>query len=67
MENGFEFVALTTGEKGLLKKVGAREVVVTVKHLPGADEADNLWLEEAIKNMYLQYYNRVKSYKEDLQ
>ena len=63
MEKEFEIIRLSgAGDRGILKTVGDREVVVSVKLMQGADSADNDWLTEAIRNVYMQYYSRVNSY-----
>ena len=62
MNKDFEVVGLSATDKGLLKKVGERAVVASVKMLPGADYADNEWVMEAIMAVYAQYYARVKEY-----
>ena len=64
MDKEFEIIKLSPRDTGLLKIVGEREVVVSVKVLNGSDEADNEWLMENIGNLYRQYYSRVKSYAE---
>lgn len=63
MEKGFEIVGLGLQEKGVLKTVGNREVVVSVKTIPGADVSDNDWIMEAVRNCYMQYYSRVAEYR----
>lgn len=63
MEKKFEIINLSAREKGLLKTVGVREVVVSLKLLPGADNLDNDWLMQAVKNVYMQYYSRVEEYR----
>ena len=63
MERDFEIIKLPgTGDRGILKTVGDREVVVSIKLIQGADSADNEWLSEAIRNVYMQYYSRVSEY-----
>ena len=57
MDKEFEIIKLSPRDTGLLKIVGEREVVVSVKVLNGSDEADNEWLMENIGNLYRQYYN----------
>lgn len=56
-------VNLTAREKGLLKVVGEREIVASIKMLEGADSIDNAWLIEAVKEVYSQYYSRVCEYR----
>ena len=63
MERGFEIINLSAKEKGILKTVGDREVVSTVKLLPGADNSDNEWLIESVWSIYMQYYSRVAEYR----
>lgn len=63
MEREFEIIGLGLQEKGLLKTFGNREVVISVKVLPGADNSDNEWIMESIRNLYLQYYTRVSEYR----
>jgi len=62
MNKDFEIVGLSVTDKGLLKKVGERAVVASVKMLPGADHVDNEWVMEAFMAVYAQYYARVKEY-----
>ena len=61
-----DFVILPNQSKGLLKVEGQHEFMVNVWEISGVDAADNEWLIENIKNIYLQYYHRVKQYKEDV-
>ena len=63
MEKGFEIINISAGEKGILKTVGNREVVLSVKVLPGSDSSDNDWLIEALRAVYMQYYSRVAEYR----
>ena len=63
MNKDFEVVELSATDKGLLKKIGERAIVASVKMLPGADQADNHWLMESIMTVYAQYYARVKEYR----
>lgn len=63
-EEDFITVELPNNSIGILKQVGEREFVVNIWTLPGADAADNEWLLENIKNIYEQYYHRVKEYTE---
>ena len=63
IEQDFMIVNLTNREVGVLKTVGERECVATVKLVEGADEADNMWLIEQVKILYQQYYTRVGEYK----
>ena len=62
MNKDFEVVGLSATDKGVLKKVGERAIVASVKMLPGADQADNDWLMESVMAVYAQYYARVKEY-----
>lgn len=59
MDEKFVVVKLSDRDRGILKTVGDREVVVSVKIQPGADSADNNFLMESLKIVYMQYYNRV--------
>ncbi len=63
-QEDFITVELPNDSVGLLKQVGQREYVANVWKLDGADEFDNEWLIETIKNTYVQYYHRVKEYAE---
>lgn len=63
-EEDFITVELPNNSIGILKQVGEREFVVNIWTLPGADAADSEWLIENIKNIYEQYYHRVKEYTE---
>ena len=63
MEKGFEVVSLSAREKGLLKTIGNREIVVSAKTVQGADNADNEWLMETMRTVYMQYYSRVAEYR----
>lgn len=60
--DGFEIVGLSATDKGVLKKVGERAVVASVKMLPGADHVDDEWVMETVMAVYAQYYARVKEY-----
>ena len=62
----FMWIDLPNLSKGLLKVAGEHEFMVNVWTLPGADATDNEWVLESIKNLYLQYYHRVKQYKENV-
>lgn len=64
MEKGFEIINISAGEKGILKTVGNREVVLSVKVLPGSDSSDNDWMIEALRAVYMQYYSRVAEYRD---
>ena len=63
IEQDFMIVNLAAREVGVLKTIGEREFVATVKLENGADEADNMWLIEQVKLLYQQYYARVGDYK----
>lgn len=54
-------------EVGVLKTIGNRDIVATAKILQGADEADNVWLMEKLKQAYQQYYTRVQEYHKEVQ
>ena len=54
-------------EFGVLKTIGNRDIVASVKLLAGADEADNVWLMEKVKQAYQQYYSRVQEYHKEVQ
>lgn len=56
-----------TREFGVLKTLGNRDIVASVKLLAGADEADNVWLMEKVKQAYQQYYSRVQEYHKEVQ
>lgn len=62
MGNDFLIIDISARKKGLLKTTGSREVVASVKAIQGADKADNDWLMESVKNIYMQYYSRVADY-----
>ena len=51
----------------VLKTIGNRDIVANAKLLDGADEADNVWLMEKIKQAYQQYYSRVQEYHKEVQ
>ena len=54
-------------EFGVLKTIGNRDIVANAKLLEGADEADNVWLMEKVKQAYQQYYSRVQEYNNEVQ
>ncbi len=54
-------------EFGVLKTIGNRDIVANAKLLEGADEADNVWLMEKVKQAYQQYYSRVQEYNKEVQ
>lgn len=54
-------------EFGVLKTIGNRDIVASVKLLAGADESDNVWLMEKVKQAYQQYYSRVQEYHKEVQ
>lgn len=60
----FMWVELPNQSMGLLKVEGQHEFMVNVWSIPGVDVADKEWLLENIKNVYEQYYHRVKGYME---
>lgn len=62
MGNDFLIINVSARERGLLKTTGSREVVANMKVIQGADNADNDWLMESVKNIYMQYYSRVADY-----
>lgn len=53
-------------EFGVLKTIGDRDIVASAKLLAGADEADNVWLMEKVKQAYQQYYSRVQEYSKEV-
>lgn len=55
-----------TREFGVLKTIGDRDIVASAKLLAGADEADNVWLMEKVKQAYQQYYSRVQEYSKEV-
>ncbi|MBO5279254.1 MAG: hypothetical protein J6B06_07175 [Lachnospiraceae bacterium] len=61
-EEAFQQLTLSARDRGILKTVGEREVVVNVRVLADADSADNEWLMEEVKNVYMRYYSRVCDY-----
>uniref|UniRef100_UPI00405680F6 hypothetical protein n=1 Tax=Acetatifactor sp. TaxID=1872090 RepID=UPI00405680F6 len=63
MERGFEIINLSATEKAVLKVTGGREVVANIKMIPGADAADNDWVMEELRNLYMRYYSRVAEYR----
>lgn len=63
MEQKFEIISLSASDKGLLKMTGERAVVANIKMIPGADAADNEWVTEELRNLYMRYYTRVSEYK----
>ena len=54
-------------EFGVLKTIGNRDIVASATLLAGADEADNVWLMEKVKQAYQQYYSRVQEYHKEVQ
>lgn len=56
-----------TREFGVLKTIGNRDIVASAKLIVGADEADNVWLMEKVKQAYQQYYSRVQEYHKEVQ
>jgi hypothetical protein len=65
MDNGFEIVDMAGTSKGILKKLGGREVTVSAKLIAGAAKADNDWYMDELFKLYVQYYNRV-NHKEEV-
>ncbi len=63
MEQKFEIINLSASDKGLLKVTGGREVVANMRMIPGADAADNEWVMEELRNLYMRYYTRVSEYR----
>lgn len=61
-EEAFQQLTLSARDRGILKTVGEREVVVNVRVLADADSADNDWLMEEVKHVYMRYYSRVCDY-----
>ena len=53
-------------EFGVLKTIGDRDIVASAKLLAGADEADNVWLMEKVRQAYQQYYSRVQEYSKEV-
>ena len=62
MQEPFMWIDLPNQSKGLLKVEGQHEFMVNVWELPGADATDNEWMMENIKNIYEQYYFRIREY-----
>lgn len=54
-------------EFGVLKTIGERDIVANAKLVDGADEADNVWLMEKVRQAYQQYYSRVQEYHKEVQ
>lgn len=54
-------------EFGVLKTIGERDIVANAKLVDGADEADNVWLMEKVRQAYQQYYSRVQEYNKEVQ
>lgn len=54
-------------EFGVLKTIGERDIVANAKLVDGADEADNVWLMEKVRQAYQQYYSRVQAYHKEVQ
>lgn len=61
-EPDFMLIQLNAKETGVLRTIGEREFVGTVKFLNGADEADNEWLTKQLMFLCEQYYTRVNEY-----
>lgn len=64
-EEAFQILTLSARDRGVLKTVGEREVVASVKVLAQADSTDNDWLIEEVKNVYMRYYSRVCDYSKE--
>lgn len=63
-EQNFMMVNLSPNNRGVLKTVGNREIVVDMKVIEGAREEDNTWLMEQAMCLYKAYYNRVTGGKD---
>lgn len=63
-EQNFMMVNLSPNNRGVLKTVGNREIVVDMKVIEGAREEDNMWLMEQAMCLYKAYYNRVTGGKD---
>lgn len=61
-EQDFMLINISDREVGVLRTVGEREFVGTVKLLQGADSADNERLTEQLLQICRQYYYRVMDY-----
>ena len=59
LEQDFMMINLSAVNRGILKTVGNREIVVDMKVIEGAREEDNMWLMEQAMSLYKAYYNRV--------
>lgn len=53
---------LSDRERGVLKTVGEREYVSTVKFLSAANPDDNEWLAMETLKLYQEYFRRVQEY-----
>ena len=62
-ESDFETVAMGNGDIGILKKIGEREIVASIKMIKGANPSDNDWLVENVRQLYMRYYSRISEYK----
>lgn len=61
-EPDFMLLNLSDREKGVLKTVGEREFVSTVKFMRMAKIEDNEWLAMETLKLYEEYYARVCAY-----
>ena len=59
LEQDFMMINLSAVNRGILKTVGNREIVVDMKVIEGAREEDNRWLMEQAMCLYKAYYDRV--------
>ena len=59
LEQDFMMINLSAVNRGILKTVGNREIVVDMKVIEGAREEDNMWLTEQAMCLYKAYYDRV--------
>ena len=64
-QEAFQILTLSARDRGLLKIVGEREVVASIRVLAQADSTDNDWLIEEVKNIYMRYYSRVCDYSKE--
>ncbi len=63
-DEDFLVVSLSPREQGILKILGEREIVTSVRFIDGADSTDNNWLVEELRLLYMKYYSRVSEYKD---
>ena len=59
LEQDFMMINLSAVNRGILKTIGNREIVVDMKVIEGAREEDNMWLMEQAMCLYKAYYDRV--------